>query len=551
MNPIVRRELLDWLRTRKAVAALALIGAAAAALVLARWPSAGVGDLNGAAALQVLRVFGYGMLACLILVLPAFPATSVVRERVKGTLALLLNSPMSPRSIYLGKLGGALGFVGLLLAVTVPAAAACFPLGGSTMSGGVGLLYVVLAMAGVQVTTVGLYVSCRTMSVDGALRTTYAAVLALCVLPLAAHYLTPPDTPELALVAAWVGCLSPVPAVMEAVGQSGAGIAGVTYPAGAVGRYVIVAGMTGLLLGMATVMRLSRAPLDRPRPPGTMTQDRSRGGRAARRLFFLVDPNRRSAGVSLWVNAVMVKEFRTRRLGRAYWVIRLVAVTAVLSVALSCLAASGALNWGLEVIGGALVLLQAALLVLFAPSLSAGLISAERERGGWNLLRLTPLSAGKILRGKLASAAIPVLLLTLATMPGYVVLMMVKPELAALVPRVVMTLGLTAVFAVLVGAAAGSIFRTTAAATAAAYVSLALICVAPFLVWLGRDAPFGYSTVTAALRINPVAAALHAADTPGFDQYPLLPVNWWIIGAGCVLLWVFLEARVRQLRRPD
>ena len=36
---------------------------AVAALVVARWPSAGVGDLSGAAALQVLRVFGYGLLA--------------------------------------------------------------------------------------------------------------------------------------------------------------------------------------------------------------------------------------------------------------------------------------------------------------------------------------------------------------------------------------------------------------------------------------------------------------------------------------------------------
>jgi len=551
VNPIVRRELLDWLRTRKAVAALALIGAAAAALVLARWPAAGVGDLNGAAALQVLRVFGYGTLACLILVLPAFPATSIVRERVKGTLALLLNSPMSPRAIYLGKLGGALGFVALLLAVTVPAAAACFPLGGSTVQGGVGLLYLALAMAGVQVTTLGLYVSGRSLSIDGALRATYSAVLAVCVLPLVAHWLIPPDSPELAELAAWLGCLSPVPAVLEAVGQGNVGIAGATYPTGAVLRYVIVAGVTGLALAFATVRRLSRAPLDRPRPPGTMTQDRSRGGRAARRLFFLVDPNRRAGGVSLWVNPVMVKEFRTRRLGRSYWMIRLVAVAAMLSLGLSCLAVAGALGWGLEVIGGALVLLQASLLVLFAPSLSAGLISAERERGGWNLLRLTPLSAGKILRGKLASAALPVLLLTLATLPGYVVLMTVKPELTGQIPDVVITLALTAVFAVLVGAAAGSVFRTTAAATAAAYISLAVVCVAPFLVWLGRDAPFGFTTVTAALRINPVAAALHAADTPGFTQYPLLPLNWWIIGTLCVLLWLFLEGRVRQLRRPD
>ena len=99
----------------------------------------------------------------------------------------------------------------------------------------------------------------------------------------------------------------------------------------------------------------------------------------------------------------------------------------------------------IEVIGGALVLLQVALLILFAPSLAAGLVSAEREGGGWQLLRMTPLSPGAILRGKLLSVAWPLALLLCATLPGYVVMMTVKPELVPQVERVVVCLGLTAV----------------------------------------------------------------------------------------------------------
>ena len=45
------------------------------------------------------------------------------------------------------------------------------------------------------------------------------------------------------------------------------------------------------------------------------------------------------------------------------------------------MALTGALGWGMEVVGGSLVLLQVALLILFAPSLAAGLVSAERESG--------------------------------------------------------------------------------------------------------------------------------------------------------------------------
>jgi ABC-type transport system involved in multi-copper enzyme maturation permease subunit len=550
-NPIVRRELLELLRTRRAVAAQVGLAVAVAALIVARWPSAGVGDLSGAAALQVLRVFGYGLLAGLLLILPAFPATAIVREKVRGTLALLLNSPMSVVGIYLGKLGGVLGFTGLLLAATLPAAAACYALGGSTGRGGIVQLYAVLAMAAVQIATLGLFVSSRAQGTDGALRATYALVLALCVLPLAAHWMIPRDDEVTTVAAEWLGSLSPIPAVMESVGQGSAGLPGTDFRAGAATRYVIVAALVSVAFAAFTLLRLARAPLDRARPPGVMTQDRSTGARVARRLFFVVDPRRRAGSTSLWVNPVMVKEFRTRRFGRSNWTLRLLALAAVLSLSLSVLAIIGALDVGVDLIAGALVCLQAVLLILFAPSLSAGLISAEREGGGWQLLRMTPLRPGRILRGKLASAAWPVLLILGATLPGYIVMTIVKPELAHQTPRVLTSLGLTAVFAVLVGATASSFFRSTATATAAAYLVLAAVCIGPLLVWLGREAPFGHRTVQAALTIDPVAAALAAADTPGFGDYQLVPANWWVIGSACVALIIVLLLRTRQLYRPE
>src|SRR5438132_85238 len=133
MNPIIRRELLEVLRTRKAAALQLGLALACGLLVLVRWPTGDVADLSGARSLQVLRIFGYGLLASILLMAPAFPAASLVREKVKGTLALLLNSPLRPWSIYLGKLGGVLGFTALLLIMTLPAAAACQALGGTTV----------------------------------------------------------------------------------------------------------------------------------------------------------------------------------------------------------------------------------------------------------------------------------------------------------------------------------------------------------------------------------------------------------------------------------
>jgi ABC-type transport system involved in multi-copper enzyme maturation permease subunit len=282
-----------------------------------------------------------------------------------------------------------------------------------------------------------------------------------------------------------------------------------------------------------------------------MTEDRSVGVRTARRLFFLVDPRRRSRSISRWVNPVMVKEFRTRRFGRSHWMLRLVAISAILSLGLTVGALTGALSWGIERVGGALVLLQAALLLLFTPSLASGLVSAERESGSWQLLRMTPLSIGSILRGKLVSVALPLVLLLCGTLPGYVVLMWIEPARIPQVERVVVCLALTAVFAVLLSAAASTLFRSTAAATTGSYLALLAVCIGPLLFWLGSGQPFGHAAVEAVLTINPVAAALQASETPGFTEYNLVFANWWLIGSACVILLVFLNVRTWRLCRPE
>src|SRR5918911_2303010 len=155
MNPIIRRELLEVLRTRRAVALQFGLAVACALLVLVRWPTGETADLSGARSMQVMRVFGYGLLAGVLLLVPAFPATSLVREKIKGTLALLLNSPLRPWSIYLGKLGGVLGFTAVLLVMTFPAAAACFALGGTGARGGIAALYAGLGVAAVPLSTPG------------------------------------------------------------------------------------------------------------------------------------------------------------------------------------------------------------------------------------------------------------------------------------------------------------------------------------------------------------------------------------------------------------
>ena len=551
MNPIIRRELTGLLRARSTTVAIVVLAVATTFLVLVRWPTGGVSDFSGARSLQVLRVFGYGLLAGVMFLVPAFPATSIVREKVNGTLALLLNSPMSAWSIYAGKLGGILSLVVLLLAVTTPAAAACHALGGVSSSGGVGLLYLTLAAVTLELTCLGLFVSSRANSADGALRATYGFVLALTVLPLAPYWFLQGGAGIESELAGYLRCISPVPAVMEVLGNGSVGDRGLGSESGTTLKYLISSLFGSALFSFLTITRLAKNPLDRSRAAGVMTQDLSRKARTARRLFFLVDPQRRTGSTSLWVNPLLVKELRTRKFGRSQWVVRLVALCAIISLGLSYVAASGALSWGAGAVGGAIVLLQTVLLILFVPSLASGLVSSEREGGTWRLLRTTPLSAGSILRGKLMSVAIPLLLLLCGTLPGYVVMATIEPDQFARMLTPMICLCVTAIFAVLSSAVASSLFQSTAAATTSAYLTVTTVCVGPFLVWLGRDAPFGYSAVRGALSISPVAAAFGAADTPGFSGYDLLPLNWWITGTLSAVLLVILVMRTRQLYRPE
>ncbi|MFO0841320.1 MAG: ABC transporter permease subunit [Gemmataceae bacterium] len=550
MFAILHRELITLLRTRRAVAVQLGLALAFALLIGLRWPTESQVGLSGAESRQVLDVFGYGLLTSIVLLVPAFPATSIVREKNRGTLALLLNTPLRPWSIYLGKLFGILGLVAILLAMTAPAAAACYALGGVSLTGEIGPLYLVLFLAAWQLAALALLVSSYANSSDAALRLTYGLVVLMTVAVLG------PALPRggaggLVGLAAWVRCLSPIPAVMEILGHGDVGLQGFTAGFSATARYALLGVLTSLGFMAVAMARLGSRMLDRSRAAGVMTEERSAKERLWRRLLFLIDPQRRSGTIGRWTNPVMVKEFRCRRFGRSHWMLRLIALCAIASLALSCVAVLGVLDWGVETVGSIMVFLQMALLVLLAPSLASGLISSERETGGWQLLQMTPLSPGAILRGKLLSVAWPLFLVLCATLPGYVVMIAIQPELTRQVLRVLACLGLTAAFAVLLGAAVSSLFRQTAVATAAAYLALLSVCAGPLLFWLGRDAPFGHRAVEAVLTVNPLAAALHASHTPGFMRYDLLPANWWFLGGACLTLLAFLAFRTWQLTRPQ
>ena len=297
MNPLIKREFVGILRTRQAFAALVVLSIAFSVLVLARWPTDARVDLSGSQPQQVFRVFAYSLLAGVVLLVPAFPAVSIIREKNKGTLALLINSPLKSWSIYLGKLGGVFLFTLFLIMTSLPAAAACYAMGGIELVKGFGLLYAVLLMLAVQYSTLGLLVSSAVQSVDGGVRVTYAIAFAMSFLSLGPSYVYQGTAGLLTTVAQWLRYLSPIPIIMDIVGHGDVGRQGLLTTDSGVPQFFLLSVLTSLAFAVATISRLNYRIFDRSRDQGVITQERSLAGRSFRRFLFLVDPQRRKTGI--------------------------------------------------------------------------------------------------------------------------------------------------------------------------------------------------------------------------------------------------------------
>jgi hypothetical protein len=337
---------------------------------------------------------------------------------------------------------------------------------------------------------------------------------------------------------------------MELLGHGDIGAQGFILRESMISRFLYIAPLLAVVFSVVTIARLNYRIFDRSRSSGVMTEQRSTQMQWIRRLVFLVDPQRRKSGIAPLVNPVMVKEFRCRRFGRSHWLLRIAAISALVSLGLTYASTTATMERGVETIGGIMVILQVALVVLLTPSLASALISGELESGGWVLLKMTPLTAGSILRGKLMSVIWTVMLLLVSTLPGYLVMVYINPDMLLQVRQVLVCLIWTAFFSLAVSAAISSVFVRTATSTAVSYAVLMAIYAGTLLVWLGRDAPFGHRTVESVLTLNPMAAALSIIKTPGFAQYELVPANWWLMGILTCALLSILVLQTRRLMQP-
>jgi len=548
---VAERELPALLRTRQTFWILSSVAFAFAVTVLLKWPESGVADLSGTQPRAAFRSLALAMLMAVVLIVPAFPATGIVTEVRRRTMELLLNSPLQRYEIFFGKALALLGFAVILLLVTLPALACCFAMGGISLQSDVAMLYLLILVVCAQLIVVGMLVGTFAGNAESALRWAYGATFALVIATLIPWQFLQGSEGLLGSFAGFLRRLSPVPALLQLIGDRPLNTVGIADAQDMMVWYLATAAVMIIVGSFVCVSRLNYSLLDRSRSQGVITDDLSAKQQSVRRRFFLVDPQRRKAGIPGFLNPVLVKEFRSRQFGRLHWLLRLIAGCAVLSLLLTLGTTMGTVGWGVERIGGIIIIAQVALIVVFTPGLAGGMIAGEIESGGWNLLRVTPLKPGRIIRGKLTSVLITLVLVLCASLPGYGIMMAIKPVLREQVIQVLISLGMSAVLSLLVSATVSTFFRTTAAATAVAYGILISIFAGTMVIWANRDAPFSHAFVEKVLAVNPMAGALNAMQVAGFESYNLVPLTWWVTGVTCVLLMCVLQFRTWQLCQPD
>lgn len=192
MNPVLRRELVERWRGRRAVATLtgylAVLGGLLYLLyrigVAGVQSQVGIGMGADIAGPTLGRFLFDGLLFFVLLLVmfvsPGYAAAQVSGERERRTLPLLQVTLLRPYQIVLGKLGASIAWLTLLVTAAVPLGAATLFLGGVAIGDLlVGGLFVLLVAVGVAGMALGI--SSVVRRTTAAVVLTYALVLALSV----------------------------------------------------------------------------------------------------------------------------------------------------------------------------------------------------------------------------------------------------------------------------------------------------------------------------------------------------------------------------------
>lgn len=120
-RPLLKRELVAMLRTRRAYWLLLTVVGVSGMLTVISWPEPGLAQ-DGQRTVMTFGTFAFSMLAGILIFVPAFSSGAISGERESGTYELLYTTLLPPSSIIFAKIGSSTGFIFLILFATLPIA---------------------------------------------------------------------------------------------------------------------------------------------------------------------------------------------------------------------------------------------------------------------------------------------------------------------------------------------------------------------------------------------------------------------------------------------
>jgi ABC-type transport system involved in multi-copper enzyme maturation permease subunit len=541
-NPVLVRELRGALRSPLALGLAALYLGVLALLVWWMWPQEGIYSATARASRSLLLVCGVAQLLMVILYAPAFAATAITAEKEHNTYDLLFATLLRPRDIVAGKLLSSIAVLLLFVLLSLPVFAACFFLGAVSVREAAAI-YLVTVAGSVIFGLLGLSVSAMARNSHLALVVTYMLLLLFTAGPWVPWFLLE-QKPWAAEFIRQARAFSPLGAMASVILPA-------FEPAGAWRTYLGFCGGSAVVMIAFVAGRVRWARQRSQRHHGQTIGSAEELSR--RRLsfpFYLVDPQRRKDCIPDWINPIFAKELRSRAFGGGR-IFRVAAGCFVLSLLLMIGAVGNLVGPTPNLIRSVALVFQLGLIVLIVPSLTAGAITQERERGSLELLRLSRLGPFSFLAGKLGVAALFVSFLVLGTAPGWFAIHYLEINTLREILHAWAVIGGATLFALAAGLCASAVAPRTPVATALAYASVFLTAIVTLLPLLTAD-QLSVRLREMILVLNPFSSALQVLTRGVFDD---LGVLWQrhvtlSLGASGVLL-VVAYLRLRWLLAPQ
>ncbi|MFH1739796.1 MAG: ABC transporter permease subunit [bacterium] len=432
--PVLAREVRGFLRSRKAFACLFLFLSVLLLFLLLGWRyfTRAFSQEEARAGLAIagkmlFRELAFGQILVLTVLTPFLTAPAIAGESERGTLALLVSSPVSLSLILVQKLVSSMAFLILLLMGAMPVMAFCFVAGGLSGQEVAGA-YLTILGASCMYGSIGLACSTFSRQVYKVYLLTFLLILLVAfVLPFHSsiwHYITRMAWKSGTGATADWDWLSPF-AVLQDLLFPESGVAYSTIRLPLMGNVTLPRPSLPLFLLLNATICVVCLVAARWRMRGVVEGPGLRGGMDGTwsDTTSLRDEMANPQGLAVKSgmfdddrNPAILLEQRIQWLGRVHVILRLLYLALMLSV-LTLPFASSKGAW----IFFSLPFLAAA---LFTVPLAATSISSERERNTLDMSLVTLLSPSEILQAKYRTSFISSLILALALyLPGMFVVL--------------------------------------------------------------------------------------------------------------------------------